>query len=562
MDIPSTADELHERALREAEALRRMVEEISSELELRPLLTRIVTHACDLIGADDGSIGLFDPVKKVIRTEAVCRMPMREVGAETGPGVGLAGTVLSRGEAVMVERYDQLPAITLPELAANSVIGMPIVSRGRLVGFFGIGARPPRILNEQDLSTLELFGRHAAIAIENAMRYQRERARNERMALIARVARLVSLQMEPRELVATAAQVIHEQLGYPNVVIPLLEKEHLVYRAHAGAYREIFRDEYRLHMSKGIAGAAARTRLVQICNDVSKDARYVPPPQPIDVSSELSVPIVLGHEVFGVINIEGRRSFEDEDVSSIQVIADHLAVAIKNAELFDESREAAVMRERARLARDLHDSVTQVLSSISMISQSLVSAWQRDPKEGERRAHRLEELAQMAFAEMRALLRELRPLVKETEQSGTALGSREEVASYGLRRALQRLLAVLAPETPTVTLDFSGYLYQALEHEEAIYRICQEAIANALRHSGAANLTISARAQDDGWVRVEVEDDGRGFDVTAAPAERLNGGLGTQTMCERAIALGGRTTVDSAPGTGTRVVIELPRDDR
>ena len=383
------------------------------------------------------------------------------------------------------------------------------------------------------------------------------------MALIARVARLVSLQMEPRELVATAAQVIHEQLGYPNVVIPLLEREHLVYRAHAGAYREIFKDEYRLHTSRGIAGAAARTRLVQICNDVSKDPRYVPPPQPIDVSSELSVPIVLGHEVFGVINIEGRRSFEDEDVSSVQVIADHLAVAIKNAELFDESREAAVMRERARLARDLHDSVTQVLSSISMISQSLVSAWQRDPKEGERRAHRLEELAQMAFAEMRALLRELRPLAKESEHPGAvALGSREEVASYGLRRALQRLLAVLAPETPTITLDFSTYHYQALEHEEALYRICQEAIANALRHSGATNLVIRAQVLNEGWVRVEVEDDGRGFDVTATPAESLHGGLGTQTMSERADALGGRTTVDSAPGQGTRVVIELPRDDR
>ena len=555
-------DDLHEHALREAEALRRMVEEISSELELRPLLTRIVTHACDLLGADDGSIGLFDPVKKVIRTEAVYRMPMREVGAETGPGVGLAGAVLSRGESVILERYDELPAITLPELAANAVIGMPIVSRGRLVGFFGIGARPPRRFDTQDLSTLELFGRHAAIAIENAMRYQRERARNERMALIARVARLVSLQMEPRELVATAAQVIHEQLGYPNVVIPLLEKEHLVYRAHAGAYREVFKDEYRLHMSKGIAGAAARTRLVQICNDVSKDPRYVPPPQPIDVSSELSVPIVLGHEVFGVINIEGRRSFEDEDVSSIQVIADHLAVAIKNAELFDESRAAAVMRERARLARDLHDSVTQVLSSISMISQSLVSAWQRDPKEGERRAHRLEELAQMAFAEMRALLRELRPLGPESEHPGAGvLGSRDEVASYGLRRALQRLLAILAPETP-VTLDFSGYRYQALEHEEALYRICQEAIANALRHSGAENLVIRAHVLDEGWVRLEVADDGCGFDVTATPPERLHGGLGTQTMCERADALGGRTTVDSAPGEGTRVVIELPRDDR
>jgi len=346
------------------------------------------------------------------------------------------------------------------------------------------------------------------------------------------------------------------------VVIPLLDHDELVYRAHAGAYREVFRDEYRLHVSKGIAGAAARSRLVQISNDVTKDPRYVPPPRPIDVCSELSVPIVLGHEVFGVINIEASRPFEDEDVSSIQVIADHLAVAIKNAGLFDESREAAVMRERARLARDLHDSVTQVLSSISMISQSLVSAWQRDAKEGERRAHRLEELAQLAFAEMRALLRELRPVADGSATTPAALGSRDELASYGLRRALQRLLAVLAPEHPHVTLDFSGYRFQALEHEEALYRICQEAIANALRHSGAENLSIRAQALETGIVRVEVQDDGRGFDVSSAPAEHAHGGLGSQTMCERADALGGKTTVDSAPGKGTRVVIELPRDDR
>jgi len=266
--------------------------------------------------------------------------------------------------------------------------------------------------------------------------------------------------------------------------------------------------------------------------------------------------------VFGVINIESRRCFEEEDVSSIQVIADHLAVAIKNAGLFDESREAAVMRERARLARDLHDSVTQVLSSISMISQSLVGAWRRDAKEGERRTHRLEELARLAFSEMRALLRELRPPEHATGANAAALGSKEEVASYGLRRALHRLLGVMAPEFPGATLDFAAYQTQALESEEALYRMCQEAIANVLRHSGATALTIRAQALTGGIVRVEVADNGCGFDVNAAPVDRAQGGLGTRTMRERAEALGGATTVDSTPGQGTRVVIELPRNDR
>src|ERR1041384_6470326 len=103
------ADDLHEHALREAEALRRMVEEISSELELRPLLIRIVAHACDLLGADDGSIGLFDPVRNVIRTEAIYRMPARKRGAEAPANIGLAGAVLASGEPLILDRYGDLP---------------------------------------------------------------------------------------------------------------------------------------------------------------------------------------------------------------------------------------------------------------------------------------------------------------------------------------------------------------------------------------------------------------------------------------------------------------------
>ncbi len=555
------AEELDNHALREAETLCQVVEEISSELELRPLLTRIVTHACELLGADDGSIGLFDPTRRVIRTEAIYRMPAREQGAEVSANIGLAGAVLATGEPLILDRYGDLPDVPLPELAENSVIGVPIRSHRQLVGFFGIGAQPPRRFGQRDLATLQLFARHAAIAIDNALRYQREKSRSERLALIARVSRLVSAGLEPMDLVATAAQVIHEQLGYPNVVIPLIEDDYLVYRSHAGAYREIFRQEYRMHVSQGITGAAVRTHTAQVVNDVTQDERYVPPPLPIDVIAELAVPIVLGHEVFGVVNIEGRHAFEREDISSIQVIADHLAVAIKNARLFDDAREAAVMRERQRLARDLHDSVTQVLSSISLMSQSLVAAYRKDAKEGERRAHRLEELSQLAFAQMRELLRELRPV---TAGGAPSSGSLAELESYGLKRALQRLLAVLAPETPEVRLEFAHYRFQALEHEEAFYRICQEAVSNSLRHADARRISIQAEVTESRQARVEVIDDGKGFDTTnpACIVQTSLGGMGMQTMRERAAALGGTTTIHSAPGKGTRVTIELPRSDR
>src|SRR5262245_1813996 len=420
-----------------------ILEEIASELELRPLLTSIITRACGLLGADDGTIGLYVPRRHVVQIEAVYRLPDTELGMEFEPGEGLVGRGVSSGKAIIAERYGDLDRISLPEFAGNAVIGVPILARGTgLIGVFGIGARPPRRFHPDDVEVLQQFARHAAIAIQNAMRYGREVRRNERMSLIARVSRLITAGLEPEELVATAAQVIHEQLGYPNVVIPLLhpgDPDYLLFRAHAGAYRDVFVTPYKLDIPRGITGSSVRLREVVVVNDVREDPRYVAPPVPINVRTELAMPIVLGEEVFGCINIEGLEPFDENDVASLQIIADHLAVAIKNTSLSREARQAAVMRERQRLARDLHDAVSQALSSISLMSQSIVPAWRRDPAEGERRARRIEELARLAFAEMRALLRELRP--DSSSEAGTHAVENAGVADVkkmGLAAALQR----------------------------------------------------------------------------------------------------------------------------
>jgi signal transduction histidine kinase len=543
-----------------------ILEEIASELELRPLLTSIITRACGLLGADDGAIGLYEPRRHVVQIEAIHRLPETELGNEFEPGEGLVGRVLATGKPVILDNYGELDHITLPEHTGNAVIGVPIPGRnGGLIGVFGIGARPPRKFGQDDLATLRLFARHAAIAIQNAMRYGREQRRTERMMLIASIGRVITSGLEPEELVATAAQAIHNHLGYRNVVIPLLcrgeEEDYLLFRAHAGAYRDIFEQPYRLAVSKGVTGAAVTTGEVQLVNDVRKDPRYVPPPMAVNVRTELAVPIVLGEEIFGCINIEGLNPFDEDDVASVQIIADHLAVAIKNSRLTSEARQAAVMRERQRLARDLHDAVSQALSSISLMSQSLVSAWRRDPAEGERRARRIEELARLAFSEMRALLRELRPdsvsgdYVDSPGRVGIA-----DVKKLGLAAALQRFAVVLAPQTPSIRLDFAAYRPQPASLEESLYLICREALSNAIRHSGANRVEICGRIEAD-VLTLTVQDNGRGFDLAeraAAGADRSEQGIGLQTMSERAAVLGGVCDVRSQPGQGTTVCIRIP----
>lgn len=541
-----------------------ILEEIASELELRPLLTSIITRACGLLSADTGAISLYDARRHCLHVEAVHCLPDTEIGMEFEPGEGLMGRVLQTGKSVIVERYGDLDRISLPEYREHSVVGVPILGRGSgLIGVFGIGSRIGRRFTQCDVETLQLFARHAAIAIQNALRYARELRRTERMKLIARVSRLASMGLDAEQLVGTAAQVIHDHLGYPNVVIPLLyrgDPDYLLFRSPAGPYREIFETPYQLPAHTGICGAAVSLREAQVVNDVRDDPRYVPPPIPINVRTELAVPIVLGDEVFGCINIEGLRPFDEDDVSSVQIIADHLAVAIKNARLSSEARQAAVMRERQRLARDLHDAVSQALSSISLMSQSLVSAWRRDPAEGERRTHRLEELARLAFAEMRALLRELRPTPMEASPSDFRSGL-EDVRSLGLKAALQRFANMLAPQTPTIRLDFCAYRRQEPSLEEGLFLICREALSNAIRHSGAHRVDVRAAVVVDELV-VSVIDNGSGFDVTAqaepAGADRLDAGIGLQTMRERAAALGASCAIHSQPERGTSVIIRLP----
>ena len=111
---------------RQQESLRAVIESISSELQLRPLLTRIVRHACELIGADNGTIGLVDSRQEVVRTEAIWQMPAEELGAEMPLGVGLAGAVLAAGKPIVLGHYGEVALPTRPELARNAVVGIPI----------------------------------------------------------------------------------------------------------------------------------------------------------------------------------------------------------------------------------------------------------------------------------------------------------------------------------------------------------------------------------------------------------------------------------------------------
>lgn len=536
---------------KQLELLSQMVEEISGELALEPLLGRIVERARRLLGADDGMIGLYSPEHDAIRTAATSGKPIQNVYAYVHPGEGLAGYVLETNAPVRI-RYGDLPHPLDSECPDKIVLGMPIRLRGELVGVFCLGSWQADLLNEQAQDLLDLFARHAAIAIDNARRYSEEQRRSSRFELIANVAAMSASGPDLDTLLQRAADAIHEILDYPNVDIPLIDQddpETLVIRIRGGEYKRRIKHEDRLPINVGIMGAAVRERRAQLVNDVTRDARYVVPPGVQPPGAELAIPILHGDNVLGVLNVEGERPFDELDRASLEIVAENLAVAIVNARLFERSTQVAVLEERQRLARDLHDNVTQILSSMSLITQSLTEAWHRDPAEGERRAARLGELSQLAFAELRGMLQELSPRAR------TIRASAEQDPPDTLPKALRRLLRAMVPAHVHLQFDVVDYRPQKQAHEEAMLRICQEAVSNAVRHAAPRRVEVSLSLTETDLYAL-IADDGRGM------PENARRGMGLGNMRERLHELGGGLRISPRRPTGTHIKARLPRCDR
>ncbi len=256
----------------------------------------------------------------------------------------------------------------------------------------------------------------------------------------------------------------------------------------------------------------------------------------------VSVPLMAKGRTLGAINLVSRtrRAVTPDEFNLLAAIGQQVGVAVENARLYEEAERAAAAAERSRLARELHDAVTQTLFSASLIADVLPRLWERNPDEGRRRLTELRQLTRGALAEMRALLLELRPSALADANLPDLLRQLAEAATGRARIAIQ--------------VDVQGGCSLPPDVQIALYRIAQEALNNVARHSGASAASVCLRlppAADA--VELTIADDGRGF-ATAAAGDHF----GLDIMQERAQAIGATLHVDSAPGQGTRVTVVWP----
>jgi signal transduction histidine kinase len=262
-----------------------------------------------------------------------------------------------------------------------------------------------------------------------------------------------------------------------------------------------------------------------------------------DLHAYAGIPIILQDRVIGFISVYSRTAgfFTPEHAERLTIFGEQAAIALQNAQLFEQSQALATLEERQRLARELHDSVSQTLFTSNVVAESALRQWEHNTERARTLLEQVHTLTKSALAEMRILLLELRP----ASFAGVSFKQLTEQLVESMRsRKLQ--LAIV-----TDVDDIEGL---PPDVHMTLYRILQESLNNVIKHSRAGAVHITVREQDD-TVRLVIRDDGAGFEHGAVRPSSL--GLGI--MKERADAVGATLRINSSVGKGTQVEVTWPR---
>jgi signal transduction histidine kinase len=458
---------------------------------------------------------------------------------------GITGWVAGTGKAVLVQDASREPRfVVMQGSQTQSELIVPIIVKGVVIGVLDIQSDQLNAFDQMDMDFMQALANQTGVAIENARLYASARRRAEQFRVLTEVSQRITSILDINVLLKQLVQLVQSTFPYYHVEIGMVEAGEITFSVGAGTLWEqpdFQATPARLKVGEGITGWVVATGKPLNVPDVSHEPRYVPV-QRLQTRSELAVPIIVNGRVIGVLDVESDQvnHFDETDLELMTALANQAGVAIENTRLYKNAKKVAAMEERQRLARELHDSVTQSLYGITLYSQA--AAGHLALEHYDQVDHQLGEIhatSQEALAEMRLLIYQLRPLQLDKEGLLSALQARLSSVEgrAGMKTSLKADLAERLP----------------FKIEEGLYHIAQEALNNTLKHAHARTVNISI-CQDGQTVSMEIIDDGAGFDVASAFQA---GKMGLSSMEERALELGGKFEIQSEPRKGTRIKVKV-----
>jgi nitrate/nitrite-specific signal transduction histidine kinase len=424
------------------------------------------------------------------------------------------------------------------EYGIYSFVSLPLMAEGLANGVMALGAREKDRFSESDIQLLEQIARQIGIAVEKATLLEQVLGRNEELRLLNDVSAALSSTLELNGVMTIALEKVLEASGADRVELWLEERgqESLVLTARGD----------------GSSGDAGSPSLGLVMEGQSLRQRVARAGEAQFVSHEAvalgCLPLQSEGHVFGTIYLVGLSptSLTPQRRQMLGSIADQSSVAIPNAQLHERVQELAVLEERERIAREMHDGLAQVLGYVNTKAFAIRRLLKDgDVSSAQAMLAQLEEAAREVYADVREGVLALR----STDPSTKSL--LESISEY--LEKFERMSGIhveCEADDSLSTLDLPEMA------EIQVMRIIQEALSNVRKHAAATNVCVRLDAAD-GTLTVRVDDDGRGFDA-ASLGRRDRPHFGLQTMRERAEAVGGRFAVTSAPMKGTQVAVSVP----
>jgi nitrate/nitrite-specific signal transduction histidine kinase len=379
--------------------------------------------------------------------------------------------------------------------------------------------------------------------------------RTHELATLNAIAARVSSSLNLNEIMADALERIMELTGMEHGIAYRVvggeggaadtetdaEEAHLRVMAFRGLPPTFANLGERLPLKRSAAGVAGRRgepviwTLMELPTESALKERLAT----LGVEQVIAIPLMAKGRLVGSLNLSTNqsRTYPPEQIALLKTIGQQIGVAVENAHLYEQAEQTAITAERGRLARELHDAVTQTLFSANLIADVIPRIWKRNPEEGMQNLEELRQLTRGALAEMRTLLMEMRP---------------ESLERAELKSLLTQLAdAFVGRVRVPVSVDIKGECKLTQEVKLAFYRVAQEALNNIAKHSGARQVEVHLECQPD-QLNLLIKDDGLGFD----PATITPGHLGIAIMRERANSIGARLKIESQVGQGTSVELD------
>lgn len=434
-------------------------------------------------------------------------------------------------------------------------LGVPVISHDKVIGVISLqNLDKEHAFSASDIELLTTLTSSLSLILENANLFTAMQKRIAHLAALQETNKAILSTLDLTALLKLIIQQASSLLQAEGGILNLVDWEAQADEVFACCGTAAASLGIKVPLDQSLSGWVSLHNKPDISNRLNEDARandhWKHNAFSKSITNAAIAPLTIKDRVTGTLvvidKLGGTVPFEQDDLDLLVGFAYQAAIAIDNAQLYQKAQSLAVAEERNRLARELHDAVTQTLFSASLIAEAVPSAWESNPEQGRELLQELRELSRGALAEMRTLLLELRP------------ASLLETRMEELLRQLGEAASGREGIPVNVSVEGNGSL--PADVHIAMYRIAQEALNNVVKHARASQVNIllqytKGRSGNNGdqryGVRLNIQDNGRGFDF----AQTTHQGLGLDIMHERAQAIGAELLIDTQPGKGTLVIV-------